>query len=235
MLCSICNSCTCCMGRVREFWSQRMARKRDSAERTAIFLRFEANQCARPTGNKEATRFTLSSMRSFLLKYQRNQTHQKKADNRVKTSSFGAPWGTAGIDSTIFCSCHSYTTTCTPFHQEQKKTFKKFWQKFLGIMVSFDGVQSFSVQQCKFQTRNNSLTKTESETGERIFWIDFAREARWPCKVNRYSHSTRTVGHFNACYHGHGAQSHALHTLGPCISIENFPGLITEFLQLLCG
>ena len=47
-----------------EFWRRRWARKRDSAERAAIFfffffLRIQANQCARPTRNKEATRFTL--------------------------------------------------------------------------------------------------------------------------------------------------------------------------------
>ena len=48
-----------------EFWRRRRERKHDSAERAAIFfffffLRIQANQCARPTRNKEATRFTLS-------------------------------------------------------------------------------------------------------------------------------------------------------------------------------
>ena len=31
---------------------------------------------------------------------------------------------------------------------------------------------------------------------------------------------------FNACYHGHDAQCHALRTRGPCISIGNFAGLV---------
>ena len=30
---------------------------------------------------------------------------------------------------------------------------------------------------------------------------------------------------FNACHHGHNAQSNALRTRGPCIPIGNFPGL----------
>ena len=33
---------------------------------------------------------------------------------------------------------------------------------------------------------------------------------------------------FNACHHGHNAQSHALRTRGPCIPIGNFPGLIYQ-------
>ena len=37
---------------------------------------------------------------------------------------------------------------------------------------------------------------------------------------------------FNACHHGHNAQSHALRTGGPCIPIGNFPGLKMEALAL---
>ena len=37
---------------------------------------------------------------------------------------------------------------------------------------------------------------------------------------------------FNACHHGHDAQSHALRTRGPCIPIGNFPGLMFFILAI---
>ena len=129
VLCSICNSCTCCMGRVREFWSQRMARKRDSAERTAIFfLRIEANQCERPTGNKEATRFTLSSMRSFLLKYQRTK-RTKKSGQSSENQQF---WGAVGYsrDRQYHFLFLAYVYHYLYSLPSRTKTFKNFGNNF---------------------------------------------------------------------------------------------------------
>ena len=63
-LCMLCNIRTASAAH-DEFWPWRRARKRDSAERKAIFFlggggrgggRIQANQCVRPTRNKEATR-----------------------------------------------------------------------------------------------------------------------------------------------------------------------------------
>ena len=52
-------------------------------------------------------------------------------------------------------------------------------------------------------------------------------KAIWRC-VWQLKHTYGT-SFFNACHHGHGAQSHALRTRGPCIPIGNFPGLIIHF------
>ena len=61
---------------------------------------------------------------------------------------------------------------------------------------------------------NQSGTVEREKSDERAIWrLCMAAEAHVRYAI------------FNACHHGHDAQSHVLRTRGPCIPIGNFPGL----------
>ena len=61
---------------------------------------------------------------------------------------------------------------------------RPFGKSFLEFWSHSTKVKSFSNQRSKFQRRNKSLTTKKSETGERIFRIDFATRERQPRTVD---------------------------------------------------
>ena len=70
---------------------------------------------------------------------------------------------------------------------------------------------------CPSEKQDNQSGNVEGEKSD--------ERAIWRSCMAAKAHVRYAI--FNACHHGHDAQSHALRTRGPCIPIGNFPGLIT--------